>query len=198
MCLVGHCWVAQGCCCLGKHKVQEVALIFLMHINKVVQIQNVKTSVLFECILPYFSMNAAIWATSGNVGTQISAPVNANTHRWGLDDERVQDFSPSLALTSNTHQSEAGHVWSPRNSSSAASELLPSSPENLPLPRLPPFQERGHLVAARPREQNLHFTELISQKPDSHIGTDAEWQSRKVSALARVGESEKRERERET
>lgn len=74
-------------------------------------------------------------------------------------------------------------------SGGAASAFLSSSPEkSASAPSSLPFQERGHLVAVRPREQNLHSTELISQKPDSHIGTDAEWQSRKVSALAREGE----------
>lgn len=60
--------------------------------------------------------------------------------------------------------------------------------ESASAPSSLPFQERGHLVAVRPREQNLHSSELISQKPESHIGTDAEWQSRKVSALAREAE----------
>lgn len=51
----------------------------------------------------------------------------------------AQDSSPSVALTSNMHQSEARDVWSPRNSRQRLLGVFTSSPETPSQLYLPPW-----------------------------------------------------------
>lgn len=140
------------------HKSLKLTLKFLLNIKKVVQSQIVKSGSLF--FLLRNELQAWMWQSKPVL---LFAPLfhagalkmsGYGVSFWGW-------HWPQTCIKVKLGMFEVQGIAS---GSSAASELLTSSPVNLPSSWPPPFQKKRHLVAARPWDSNLSSTELISQK----------------------------------